>query len=427
MKNGSVFFNEADEDLADGPETPASGARWIAFAVDDNMLPHVKEFVKKFQHVFTKFKLVGPANALRAIQQALGVKNTRIGAWCSEARYGGLSQLATYVVQKQIGCIFTFPDGMLMTSQHVDDLAFHRLVNVHNVPHATNPATAEMMAHLLSRALDGNMELLPYLTQENPEMSPAVAEYNKNQAALVMRLSGQGQETATNGPALHASTDMQNRPAKNESVAKLPSLLSEEEMKDPSNMRCLALISHNHMKPAMQQFVKKNAKLLKKFRLTGTNSTMTMLRANLGEDANFGPTCSSGPLGGDAEVVAQLFEEDIGGVIFFTDPLDAHPHASDIEMTIKAVNLHNVMHAPNPATAEALCKILNQGFGDDGADLTLLKPFLVTLISPAVRGYQRSEWKAFVNTKLLYFLLVMVIILAVLIAVYNAWDYRNSE
>ena len=45
-----------------------------------------------------------------------------------------------------------------------------------------------------------------------------------------------------------------------------------------------------------------HAATLRRFRLTGTASTMTMLRSVMGEDQEYGPTCTSGPLGGDAQV-----------------------------------------------------------------------------------------------------------------------------
>lgn len=45
----------------------------------------------------------------------------------------------------------------------------------------------------------------------------------------------------------------------------------------PTQMRCLALVSHNNMKSTMKEFVVQNANVLKKFRLTGTASTMKML------------------------------------------------------------------------------------------------------------------------------------------------------
>ena len=53
---------------------------------------------------------------------------------------------------------------------------------------------------------------------------------------------------------------------------------------------------------SLQDFVRAHAATLRRFRLTGTASTMTMLRSVMGEDQEYGPTCTSGPLGGDAQV-----------------------------------------------------------------------------------------------------------------------------
>ena len=42
-----------------------------------------------------------------------------------------------------------------------------------------------------------------------------------------------------------------------------------ESIFTPEDMRCLALVAHNHLKPAMKAFVEERRELLKKFRLTG--------------------------------------------------------------------------------------------------------------------------------------------------------------
>lgn len=64
----------------------------------------------------------------------------------------------------------------------------------------------------------------------------------------------------------------------------------------PNEMRCLALVSHNGMKDTMKKFVIAHKNVLKKFRLTGTQSTMTMLKSVFkGDDSIvYGPVCKSG-------------------------------------------------------------------------------------------------------------------------------------
>jgi|SouAtlMetagenome_1021521.scaffolds.fasta_scaffold84136_1 methylglyoxal synthase len=58
--------------------------------------------------------------------------------------------------------------------------------------------------------------------------------------------------------------------------------------------------------------------------------------------------------------------QDLGGVIFFTDPLFSHPHAADIATLLRMCDLHNIVHASNPTTAEALIPVLRDGA--DGAE-----------------------------------------------------------
>jgi hypothetical protein len=54
----------------------------------------------------------------------------------------------------------------------------------------------------------------------------------------------------------------------------------------PSQMHQLALVAHNHMKPAMATFIKTYSEILKKFRITGTQATMLMCKQLWGEDNN---------------------------------------------------------------------------------------------------------------------------------------------
>ena len=119
------------------------------------------------------------------------------------------------------------------------------------------------------------------------------------------------------------------------------------------DMRLLALVSHNNMKHSMKQFVIANKNVLKKFRLTGTNTTMSMLKEVFGDDPEvvYGPKCKSGPLGGDAQLVAMAVTGHLAGCIFFIDPMDAHPHSADIECLVRQGNVHNILMMNNPTTA----------------------------------------------------------------------------
>jgi len=167
--------------------------------------------------------------------------------------------------------------------------------------------------------------------------------------------------------------------------------LEFESRFDPNEMRCLGLVAHNHMKPAMKQFVLDNMQILKKFRLTGTNTTMTMLKEVFGDDPSvmFGPTCQSGPLGGDAELCALMCMEDLGGMIFMQDPMDAHPHQSDIACLNRLANVYDVLVATNPMSAYALTAVLRLALqkGKKG----MIASFFRTEYSPSVDEFKRRE------------------------------------
>mmetsp|Transcript_11128 Transcript_11128/g.16277 ORF Transcript_11128/g.16277 Transcript_11128/m.16277 type:complete len:275 (-) Transcript_11128:104-928(-) len=162
----------------------------------------------------------------------------------------------------------------------------------------------------------------------------------------------------------------------------------------PNEMRCLALIANKHMKPAMKEFVIAHKELLKKFRLTGTIATMTLLRELFGNDPDieYGPELSPGPLGGCAELCALICLEDVGGIIFFIDPLSSHPHQADIESLSRLANVHNVMMSPNPASAHAMCFVLEKALIEGRRDL--IPSFFFTLESPGVKVYREEQARA---------------------------------
>lgn len=156
-----------------------------------------------------------------------------------------------------------------------------------------------------------------------------------------------------------------------------------------------ALVAHDHMQPAMKEFVLSHKEILRKFRLTGTNTTMTMLKEVFGGDptVKYGPAFQSGPLGGDAELCALMCLEDLGGCFFFMDPLSAHPHQADIDCrSFRLVNVHNILTCINPCTARAMCFVLKCSLEQGRKDK--IPSFFCTLKSPGVAVYKTKQIKA---------------------------------
>ncbi len=160
----------------------------------------------------------------------------------------------------------------------------------------------------------------------------------------------------------------------------------------PTQMKYLALVSHNGMKSTMKRFVLANKNILKKFCLTGTNSTMTMLKEVIGKkdpDVVYGPSCSSGPLGGDAELAALMTQGKVGGIIFFTDPMSAHPHQADIDGLCRLAMVHNTMILQNPTTAVMMMDVLRNALRERRPEI--IPSFFFDLVSPSVSAYKEAQ------------------------------------
>lgn len=160
----------------------------------------------------------------------------------------------------------------------------------------------------------------------------------------------------------------------------------------PTDMRQLALVAHNHMKPAMKEFITTYSEILQKFRITGTQTTMRMCKTLWGEEnpnIEYGLTCTSGPLGGDAQIAALMCVEDLGALIFFVDPLSAHPHQADIDSLNRLSNCGNIIVCSNPTSAMSMLHTFKSAL--EKGDRGMIPSFFETLESPAVEEYKHQQ------------------------------------
>jgi methylglyoxal synthase len=118
----------------------------------------------------------------------------------------------------------------------------------------------------------------------------------------------------------------------------------------------IAVIAHDGKKAEMVQFLMEHLNDLNQ------NSIAIVATGTTGKHAQQSglkvERVLSGPLGGDAQIAAQVAEGKINMVFFFRDPLDKHPHEPDIQMLMRICDVHNIPLATNPATASLLIKSL---------------------------------------------------------------------
>lgn len=116
----------------------------------------------------------------------------------------------------------------------------------------------------------------------------------------------------------------------------------------------LAVIAHDGKKAEMVSFLNRHIKFLHSANISIVATGTTGKHAqNAGLEVE---RVLSGPLGGDAQIAAQVAEGKIEAVFFFKDPLGTHPHEPDINMVIRICDVHNVPIATNPASAELILK-----------------------------------------------------------------------
>jgi methylglyoxal synthase len=115
----------------------------------------------------------------------------------------------------------------------------------------------------------------------------------------------------------------------------------------------IALIAHDEKKDDLVIFVRKHLQELERCHLVATLTTGTLLREAVGVHVD---TVVSGPQGGDLQIGARIVDGFVDAVIFFRDPLTAHPHDPDIQAVLKVCDVHDVPLATNPASADLLIR-----------------------------------------------------------------------
>ena len=118
----------------------------------------------------------------------------------------------------------------------------------------------------------------------------------------------------------------------------------------------LALIAHNEMKSSLAEFVKQHSDVIGRFPLVATGTTGMMLYKETG--LVLGRKVASGPLGGAQAIGTLVSTDNVCGIIFFRDPLSAHPHHADIEALGRLCDVYQIPFATNPGTAEAILNYL---------------------------------------------------------------------
>jgi methylglyoxal synthase len=111
----------------------------------------------------------------------------------------------------------------------------------------------------------------------------------------------------------------------------------------------VALVAHDNKKEDLLDWARFNQGTLSRHELFGTGTTGKLIHSRLGLDVH---RLLSGPMGGDQQLGALIAEGKLDVLIFFWDPLEPHPHDTDVKALLRIAVLYNIPTACNRATAD---------------------------------------------------------------------------
>lgn len=115
--------------------------KYIALIAHDGKKAELVDFVLRFRKFFSKVPtLATRTTGSRLLEQGFNVETVASGP------LGGDAQIASRITEGLVGGVIFFRDPMGKHPHEPDINMLLRLCDVYNIPLATNPATAELIA-----------------------------------------------------------------------------------------------------------------------------------------------------------------------------------------------------------------------------------------------------------------------------------------
>jgi methylglyoxal synthase len=110
----------------------------VALIAHDNKKADMVAFAMRNKTVLERYKLIATSTTGKTLQEQCGLEIERM----LSGPVGGDAQIAAKVAEGRIAAVFFFVDPLGKHPHDPDIQTLLRICNAHNVPLATNPATA---------------------------------------------------------------------------------------------------------------------------------------------------------------------------------------------------------------------------------------------------------------------------------------------
>jgi methylglyoxal synthase len=137
-KNGS----QGDSPLELGRNTDRADRKWrVALIAHDEKKPAMLKLAGRFKEILSRFDLVATGTTGKILREEVGLEIKRM----QSGPYGGDQQIGALVADDEVDLVIFLRDPLTAQPHEPDITALLRVCDVHNVPLATNEATAAML------------------------------------------------------------------------------------------------------------------------------------------------------------------------------------------------------------------------------------------------------------------------------------------
>lgn len=119
----------------------------IAIIAHDVKKELMVQFCIAYSGILGQHNLCATGTTGRVVSEATGLKITRF----LSGSQGGGEQISSRIAYNEIDMVLFFRDPITAKASEPNDMTILRLCDVHNIPIATNIATAEVLIHGLER------------------------------------------------------------------------------------------------------------------------------------------------------------------------------------------------------------------------------------------------------------------------------------